>query len=192
MKDKIVVVFVEGQTEVSFYNRICQHFKKNGNAKIKVIIKNIKGVGNYENKAPAILKNQIKSINKNSKIVVFCAYDTDVFDIPFQQKPPVDWKKVESKLLKSGAEIVHHIKAVKMIEDWFLKDMDSLCKFLKLDHVKSIKGKNAFEKMKMLFKKGNKIYQKGYNVSGFVENMDIEKITNSLEEELRELKMTLQ
>lgn len=153
---KIIVIFTEGETDEVFYKLLYQHFRKNNEIKTKGIVKNLKGIGRYEQKAPAKLKHEVINKNSKSRIIVFCSYDLDVFQIPFQAKPPVDWKKVEQKLYDFGADEVFHIKADKMIEDWFLYDIEGLCRFLKIKKPKKIVGKTAFDKIKILFKKGNK------------------------------------
>ncbi len=186
--NKIIVIFTEGETDEVFYKKLCNHLGARDYKNFKIIIKNLKGVGRYENKAPAIIKHQIAGKYPKADIVVFCSYDLDVFDIPFRQKPPIDWAKVEKKLRNIGINKIYHLKANKMIEDWFLKDIEGLCSFLKISLPKSVKGKNAYEKMKILFKKGNKIYQKGSNVHKFVEHLAIDKIYKSLDSTFDELK----
>lgn len=186
MANKIIVIFVEGQTEEVFYSRICRYIQDKKGTTNKIIIKNLRGIGNYENKAFAKLKHEIIPKYKNANILVFCGYDTDVFEIPFQQKPPVNWKYVSKKIQSLGYKL-HHIKAKKSIEDWFLVDIDSLCNFLKIKKFKKIPGKNGYEKIKYLFKKGKKVYQKGYNVNDFVEKLNIEIIYEKLKNEFKDL-----
>jgi hypothetical protein len=188
---KIIVLFTEGQTDEVFYKVLYQHFRATNDIYSKLIIKNLKGVGRYEQKAPAKLKHEFIEKFPNSQIIVFCSYDLDVFDIPFQIKPPVDWSRVEKKLLEFGANKVFHIKANKMIEDWFLADIEGLCRFLKIQQPKKLIGKNAFEKMNFLFHKGNKVYQKGYNIGNFIEYLDIVKIYNKYTIEFENLKKEL-
>lgn len=190
MANKIIVIFVEGQSEEAFYSKLCGYIQEKNGTSNKIIIRNLKGIGNYENKAFAKLKNEIIPKYKNANIKVFCGYDTDVFDIPFQAKPPVDWQKVAKKIESLGYEL-HHIKAVKAIEDWFLLDMDSLCRFLKIKKIKSLKGKNGYEKIKNLFMQGRKVYQKGYNVNNFVERLNFEVLYTELKEELKDLELAM-
>ncbi len=186
--NKIIVIFTEGETDEVFYKRLCNYLRIKTIANIKIVIKNLKGVGRYESKASAILKHQIISKYPKTEIVVFCSYDLDVFGILFQQKPPVDWKKVETKLRNIGINKIYHLKADNMIEDWFLIDLEGLSKFLKIKQPKKLKGNNAYEKIRGLFKKANKIYQKGSNVHRFVEFLDIVKIYKSLDNQFDKLK----
>ncbi len=187
MSGKVIVIFVEGQTDEVFYKKICQHLRKSRKTKSKkLFVKNLKGIGNFEKKACAKIKNEINPKFPNSDLIVFCAYDTDVFNIPFQQKPPVNWVKLEEKLICEGVSKVFHIKAKEMIEDWFLIDVDGICKSLKIKPFKP-SGNNGYYKIKNLFKRANKVYQKGYNINKFVDNLDYDKILKNIKDEISEL-----
>ena len=94
----------------------------------------------------------------------------------------MDWKKVERELLNCGVKKVSHIKAEKCIEDIFLLDMQGICKYLNIKSVKNITGANGVDKMKKLFLKGNRIYQKGYKCEGFIKHLDIDYILKIKEE----------
>lgn len=187
MADKIIVLFVEGQSEEKFYSKLCRQIQINEDTKNKIIIRNLKGIGNYESKAYSKLKNEILPQYKSVVISVFLCYDTDVFDIPFQQTPPVNWKKIEKKLKTLKISKVSHIKAEKSIEDWFLRDMNSLCSFLKLNNNIKVKGATGYKKISWLFNQGNKIYQKGYNVNNFVETLDYPTLVKLLEKDISAL-----
>lgn len=189
--NKVIVVFTEGATDEVFFKRLIPIIEPNKHPSCEVVIKNLKGIGNYAPKAPALLKNQIKPEYSEHQIMVFCTYDLDVFFSDFQEKPPVDWALVNKKLEEFGAHKVHHIKADKMIEDWFLADLDGLCSFLGIKKPKSLPGKNGYEKIKGLFKKGNRVYQKGYNTGNFVEKLDINVIYKRYESQFEKLKEEL-
>ena len=98
---------------------------------------------------------------KNLSNKVFCCYDTDVFELA--QKPPTNWQIVKKKVCELGIDDFNEIKATRMIEDWFLKDIEGLCKFLGIEIPKKLEGKDGLEKIKHLFRRGKKpkIYQKG-------------------------------
>jgi hypothetical protein len=186
MAKKIIVIFVEGQSEEAFYSKLCNTIQKDKGSSNKIIIKNLKGIGNYESKAFSKLKNEIIPKYKNASFEVFCSYDTDVFDFPYQEKPPVDWKKVEDKISSLGYQL-KHIKVNKAIEDWFLIDLEGLCLFLNIKKQSKLKGKNGYQKIKNLFSSANKIYQKGYNVGGFVDKLDFKIICDALKDDVKEL-----
>lgn len=191
---KGIVLLVEGDTEKTFYTRLIQYLQDKNSTKKrieKLHIVNLKGVGNYGNKGPNKFKNEICRDNPDVEYNVFCAYDMDVFQSAFiyAMKPPVDWKIVEKALRKHGALQVFHLKAFYMIEDWFLVDLEGLCKFLEIDVVQP-KGKNALEKIKNLFRKKNKIYQKG-STDQFISYLSMEKIYTQFYEVLNPLETCL-
>ena len=49
MSDELVVIFVEGATEISFYKKLVSHIrvKNGGSLSTNIIYKNLKGIGNY-------------------------------------------------------------------------------------------------------------------------------------------------
>ncbi|MCP4265347.1 MAG: hypothetical protein GY777_07205 [Candidatus Brocadiaceae bacterium] len=87
-----------------------------------------------------------------------------------------------------GFDKVHHIKAKKSIEDWFLLDIKGLCNVLKIKQPKTLKGNTGYLKIKNLFKQGNRTYQKGYNVNSFVDRLDYKQILSCLKNEFEELR----
>lgn len=181
-----VVVFVEGATEVVFYQALIYYLSKIRVSKIsnyKII--NAKGIGRFESKVPAKFKNEIVPKHQDCKIAVCCCYDTDVFK--FKSKPPINWDRVIRKLKENGASDVKLVKAKKMIEDWFLKDLDGLCTFLKIKKPRKINGSNGNQKMIALFKRSGKVYQKGTYCYKFIENLNLELIYNRVKTELIQL-----
>jgi hypothetical protein len=190
VKDLIITVFVEGESEEVFYKRLLPHLK--GDNKTKCLVRNVRGVGNYNRKAQAILKNDILKKHPKNNHIVFCAYDNDVFRSKLRQKPPIDWNKVEKGLIAVGATEVNHIIAKEMIEDWFLSDIEGICtKVLKIKPPKALKGNDAEDKMKKVFRMGKKVYTKGYNVGKFIDKLDLSKIAAKQEKDLATLKEKL-
>ena len=187
---KGLVVFVEGQMEEVFYDIMIKHLiGTSSEVPIGICkVENVKGVGNYTLKAPNIFKNQILRDYPDTIFSVICAYDSDVFE--FSPKPPVNWKIAEKRLKEYGAKKVTHIKAVRMIEDWFLMDMDGLCRYLGLTKVPKIKGNTGFKKISDLFEKRNRIYVKG-SQSDFQSFLNYQLLYNKLEKELSPLRKLL-
>lgn len=187
-KQEGIVIFVEGATDEEFFKKMVSFLKKkNPNRKSIDVIKyhNLKGVSHYK-RAHSILKKKILRDNPNVNFKVICSYDTDVFE--FQAKPPVNFNEVENNLKEEGAIEVFHIKARKCIEDWFLYDINGLCKYLKASkNPKKLKGKNGLEKIKGLFKSKNKVYQKGHYVHKFMDDLDFNILYSKLENELESL-----
>lgn len=76
----------------------------------------------------------------------------------------------------NGASEVRLIKAIHSIEDWFLCDANGVFQYLHLPESTKLTGRNGYEQLKKLFKKGNKIYIKGKTNGSFVQVLDMEKI----------------
>lgn len=186
--DRYVVIFVEGETEEELYKNYIIPSIRNSlpNKRLNLDIKifNVRGAGGF--KADVITKfKNLKKENKNKDFIVVMCYDTDIFE--FAAIPPINWNSVEASMMKFGASKVIQIKARKSIEDWLLYDTIGICKWLRIKEPSKINGKNGYEKIQSLFKKGNKIYIKGRKVSGLLERLDIQKITESTKKELEPL-----
>lgn len=186
--DKGIVVFVEGETDLSFYTKILNELKilsdKFNLVTPKVLKKDMGGIGKFKNKAKRIFVNNIIQMYPDIEFTVFLCYDTDVFE--YAIKPPVIWKEVDNSLLLGGADKVIHIKQKKSIEDWFLIDQESLCKYLKLQSSTKCTGKTGADKINCLFKKANKVYIKG-RTNDFIEELDIKRIISKVHKELNPL-----
>lgn len=188
--EKVAILYVEGDSDLIFYKRLFQFIREiNGKRDSKVEFINIKGVGKFASKVPAKYKNEIVTKYPHCEHNIFLAYDTDVFDLG--QKPPIDWNIIEEKLKLIGSPFIFHLKAEKMIEDWFINDLEGICSNLKIDIPRKIKGHTGYEKLQGLFKSANRIYQKGYNSNSFIESLNlnvifpkIEKLINPLIEKL--------
>lgn len=63
--NKIIVIFTEGETDEIFYKKLCNYFEVREVKNLKIIVKNLKGVSRYENKAPAKLQHEV--INRYPK-----------------------------------------------------------------------------------------------------------------------------
>lgn len=190
---KQIAVFVEGDTDKEFFETLLSYYRKHSTQEINACkVYNLKGFGRYESKIISKVKNEVKPRTEKSGGIlhaVCCSYDTDVFE--FAEKPPVDWKKVKEQVKSMGIHNFTEIKARTMIEDWFLKDINGLCTYLKIASPKNIDGRDGFNKMKVLFRKGNKIYQKGNNCHKFIGNLNIEIIREQVQEELKEFERLL-
>ena len=191
----VLVIFVEGQTDKEFYKKMVENLKSKYPDKksIPVIYKNLQGVTNY-NKAASIFQNDILkkgNISEDDKFLIICSYDYDVFKNPYQLKPPVEWKKVKDDLKKQKNVInIYEIKAHDSIEDWFLKDIAGLCTYLKakkIPKLRELQGNTGEKKIKYLFLKNARVYQKGHNVHKFIDNLNFELLYTELQEELKTL-----
>lgn len=185
---KYVVIFVEGETEEELYKNyiipLIRNELPNKKLECEVSIFNVRGVGGFKNDSIMKFKRLIEK-NPNKEFIVALCYDTDIFE--FASVPPIDWNKVQSKMEKVGANKVIQVRARKSIEDWLLYDVEGICRWLRIQVPSKVTGKNGYDKIKTLFKKGNKIYIKGRKVSGLLERLDINKILEKANAELEPL-----
>jgi len=190
VNNSIIVVFVEGDTEKEFYQELINFYRiKIPNLIPKIKIYNLKGIGRFENKVASKIKLEVLPNYKPENITVFCCYDSDVFELG--KKPPTNWNIVEKKLKELGVTLFYRLIAIRMIEDWFLVDLDGLLSYLKIKKAPSLKGRDAYEKMKALFKAGNKIYQKGNSSHKFIPSLNIKKIRDNYSKELKTLELKI-
>ena len=186
---KGIVIFIEGDTEAEFYRKLLdelhsiapdQRFQVD-----KLIIRNLKGIGNYKSRVKRVFEKEIMAKNSSMSFTVVLCYDTDVFD--YSANPPVVWSEVEQELKKLGAVKIIHIKAKRTIEDWFLFDKVGILQYLGLPvdtHVPQTGGGNT---LKSLFKKAGRVYVKGSSSKGFIDSLDIKFIMGSVCYELKSM-----
>ena len=172
LKSKVIVLFVEGYTEIDFYKALIADIRTLHKEEFSCVIeyKNMKGVGNYKHD---VLKKfgDIKKKYPNSEVYAFLCYDTDAFR--FSKKPPVDMRDIRKQLVANGAKRVDFIEANSSIEDWFLYDFDGVKKYLRLPSKLPKENGDGQEVIKKLFKKAKKIYVKGDKLEGFIEKLNI-------------------
>lgn len=178
LKKTLALIFVEGDTEVDFYNKMKEHLrhKLGGKLACEVKIHNLKGVGQYQNTAQRIFEKRIKVDYppEEYRYHVFLCYDTDVFE--YAKKPPVDWSKVIKMLKELGAYEVIRVEAKTSIEDWFLLDIEGLRSFLKIPRKVKLSGYKGQNGLRQLFLKANRTYIKGIRCAGLVDALDMNVI----------------
>lgn len=182
MVKRCVVIYVEGETDEEFYNKIKEHIKNKIPSKRFSVnalkVECIKGIGNFSTKLLNKFKKEILVKYYGYEICVFLCYDHDVFE--YSVNPPVDRNKLEKDLLDAGASKVKHIVAYRSIEDYLMIDVKGVLKFLRLKENTRVKGTNGLEKITNLFEKANRTYIKGTKVEGLIDSLDIEKICNKI------------
>lgn len=187
--NKIIIFFIEGDTEEAFYKVLLEYLHNKCDNKQfpfnKVIVRNLKGIGNYKNRALRIFKKEILPKDGQSEYTIVLGYDTDIFEL--SRKPPVDWNDLESELKLAGANKVIHLCAKTSIEDWFLKDYDGILRYLNLPANTKVNSSNGIKKLEELFKKGKRIYIKGVRSKGFIEALNIDIIMNSICKDVKQL-----
>ncbi len=195
-KKKIVtVIIVEGDADELIISRLLAYYRGEGwcqQGDIKVV--NTNGFPS-ESKMKSKLA-QIKQRYGKTQIIfnaVFCEYDTDIFEKGIQERP--NWKKVEDNL-KRQYDIAHfgRIEAKTSIEDWMLDDLDGLLTALDLPKDTKLKGTTGQEKVKNLFQKKSKVYDrhKGkLKIKPIIDKLDIGKICEARKKELKEFERIL-
>lgn len=190
-----VVVFVEGDTDEVFFNRLLNYYRCRSATPINSYeVQNMKGVGRYAgSKFTGKLSADIipRNERKGRKIYgVCCSFDTDVFED--EETPIVDWKIVRKAVARLGIEELCTVEVKSALEYWLLDDLEGLCSFLKLkDCPTSLKGTNGYAKIAGLFKRGGKVYAKGISVSDFIDALNIGKIRDKRKDALSELERLL-
>lgn len=172
MTNKIILMLVEGPTEIEFYKAVVKqaHDKMGVVFDCSVIFEDMRGIGNYKSNALRSLK-KIQKKSPGKDIYVIMCIDTDAFEL--SKKPPFNKDIVKLALEEAGAKEVYYIEAKQSIEDWFLTDLKGVLSYLRLSSdTKKPKGKGQ-EALKALFKKANKVYVKGDKTEGFISKLDI-------------------
>lgn len=126
--DKGILIFVEGDTETTFYKALLSSLRplcEGGQFDLKKIeTRNLKGIGNYKKRILRVVAKEMLPSYPDVEFEVFICYDTDVFE--FSRKPLVDWEEVKKELKSKGIKKVTFIEAKTSIEDWFLNDLEGL------------------------------------------------------------------
>lgn len=191
MSKYAIMVFLEGSSNKVFIQRYLDYLgEKYGRAPDTRLIKiiSLNGIGNYKAKAIRNLKHEFIPNNTDYSIIAVCLYDTDVFE--WSPNPPCDWLEIEKALYDNGISNAVLIKAKHHIEDWFLKDIQSICRYLGIKIRKSVSGNNGVDKMKKLFNEANRIYSKG-ETDHFIYCLNINQIAKEIDQELGKLEKLL-
>lgn len=185
MNKKVILLYVEGETEEEFYKKLKEHLRLKGdnNCNLKVIC--LRSNTKFANKLICKFKNEIIPTYKDDELIVALCYDSDEYE--FGKHPAFNAKEVESNLKKLGADKVIHIIANKTIEDFIMYDEVGVKKFLHLPLKTRVKGRSGLDKIKNLYDKANRTYFKGNKTSGLIDSLDMEKICNKLCSTLSEL-----
>ena len=211
-KVHVIILLVEGATEVEFYTKIrsilLNRYPKTDKYQFLPPI-NVKGIGNFKIRASrqfdhavqkfeADRKKDSKQKTKKKDVKIkyqyhaFMCIDTDVLDssartAKFSQKPPINEDDKKQRIQeKNGTP--HFIKAEYSIEDWFLEDKKGIMEFLQNPKLpKFSTNQSGAEKLKAIFKAGNKVYTKGTSCKGFIDCLNIDMILTNHKNEFEEL-----
>lgn len=186
---KCLVLFVEGDSEMEFYKQVVADARKLhpvGKFDTSIEYKNVRGIGGFKSIALRKFINEIKpKYEKDCEFTIVLCSDTDVFD--FAAKPPIKWDEVKKELKDHGASETIHVQAKQSIEDWFLYDLEGILGFLRLSKNTKVSGKSGYDKLQRLYKQANKVYYKGMKSNSMIGRLNIEKIANSVKDQLNPL-----
>ena len=185
MVQYVVILFVEGATEVVFYRKLIEYLidKKKIAPDLKYEIKSLDGITHFEQRAIRIFKNAIQPKYPDHTVfkVALC-YDDDVFTLNRMSRSRM--KMVEKSLKAAGVKQVVHVKAELTIEDWFLLDWKGILNYLEItDNSKSSNYKHL-EGLKKIFRKGKKTYIKGKATNEFIDALDLKVIADKIEQDI--------
>lgn len=178
-KEKVVVIFIEGETEIEFYKKLVSIMRTHCGGRLTCSVETIdaSGIGQYKDKVLRVFMKRIKNNYPNGEFYVALCYDQDVFEIG--KNPPVNWREVKDAFLANGAKKVCLIKAVHSIEDWFLCDTEGIFRYLQLPADTKLPSGSGYEQLKSLFKKGKRVYIKNKTSKKFVQAIDVEKVLSN-------------
>lgn len=173
MANKVVVLFVEGPTEIEFYKAVIERARDLMQAPFECFIEYIdmKGIGNYKRDARRQFLWAKRKYENDAVFYAFLCVDSDAFQ--FSKRPPVNLKDVHKELKEAGAKKTTDIIANLSIEEWFLADLSGVLSYLRLPpKTKRPKG-NGQDSLKKLFKMANRVYVKGSKTEGFIKSLNI-------------------
>ncbi|MDO4720136.1 MAG: hypothetical protein Q4A78_05700 [Peptostreptococcaceae bacterium] len=174
---------------MEFYKQVVADARKLhpvGKFDTSIEYKNVRGIGGFKSIALRKFINEIKpKYEKDCEFTIVLCSDTDVFD--FAAKPPIKWDEVKKELKDHGASETIHVQAKQSIEDWFLYDLEGILGFLRLSKNTKVSGKSGYDKLQRLYKQANKVYYKGMKSNSMIGRLNIEKIANSVKDQLNPL-----
>lgn len=175
MAEKVVALFVEGQTELEFYKAVVIEARALMGTQYECNVEyvNVKGIGNFKKDAVRHFDRLLRKY-PGKEIYLYLCIDNDVFE--FSKKPPFDKKALARELKQHGAKNVEYIIADKSIEDWFLLDLRGVLDYLKLPSTTKIPKGTGQQALKTLFKRANRVYVKGGRTEGFIDKLNIATI----------------
>ena len=187
MAKTVIVLFVEGQTEIEFYKAVIKraHDLMSNPFSCSVEYIDLLGIGNYKKDALRKFNKLKEKYEEDTRFFAFLCYDSDVFEL--SKKPPINRKEVRNDLKHAGAFKVTDIVAKSSIEEWFLADYLGVLSYLKLPSNTKRPSGNGQDSLKALFRKVNRVYVKGGKTEGFIKKLDIAKIMSSYCEQLSPL-----
>jgi len=187
INENSLLFIYEGETEAEFYKIFFnQHLPERA---IRRNYGNLKGVYNINKKVKSKIESYLldKTSQSCNSIHVFIAYDREG---PRETESLINIDELRVKFIEKRSRIIsiNEIIATQDLESWFFHDIEGIYKFLKVP--KSKINYDAFPNVEAtnnrilseLFHRYNKHYQKGRRVEGFLNSLDILKISKNVKE----------
>lgn len=177
----------EGETEDEFYKKIFSDYVPS--RKIRRNYGNLKGIYSLNDKVESKIESYLKNDSYTSckKIHVFVAYDREGSR---EIKTLLNLKFLRNKYIYKGSRIssINEIVATQDLESWFFHDLEGIYKYLKVP--KAQRNLHAYNNVEAtnnrilasLFHRFDNHYQKGKRAHGLVNQLDIDKIFNNVQE----------
>ena len=122
------MIFVEGDTDKLFFDRLVQYYRQTSSVPIASCeVRNMHGVSRYSSKLSGKLKGQIipSAARKGMEVqAVCCSYDTDVFE--YAERPVVDWSRVAAEIRRLGIKEFCEVTVEQMMEEGLYQEVRSL------------------------------------------------------------------
>lgn len=82
-KENVVVIFIEGETEIEFYKRLVSVMRAHCGGRLSCSVEtiNASGIGQYKDKVLRVFEKSIKKKHPNGEFFVALCYDQDVFEM---------------------------------------------------------------------------------------------------------------
>jgi hypothetical protein len=184
-KPPVSLLLVEGDTDELFYKRIKDsHLTSEG---CRVIIRNLEGLFNINKK---VVNDVVGYCYKHPDelVRVYCCLDRESRT---GKVPGLDLKTVIREIDARNVQSVLSINtiiATQQVEIWFFWDMVTIYKYLEVPRARRKKNayrppeKYTYHDMIKLFRKWNKVYNKGKRGKHFIDQLDLGRIIRNCSE----------
>lgn len=174
----VSLIFVEGDTEEEFYEKVFKKYIGNTPKKVKNLHGNINIHGKIFDKTLHFLRN-----NLFVQVRIYCFVDRE----SRSGNSPLDLGNLRARFrsdkdFKGKVLSVDQIIATPMIESWFFHDMEGIYRFLKVprnerrpNKFKVVERFNA-DNLSRLFDRYDKVYIKGKKCKNFINHLSMEKV----------------
>ena len=173
---KRLTIFVEGDTDQSFFDHLISFLFENAGKKrwdkSCLYIIPLDGIC----KAEALIRTHLQEIRQNSQFddTVCLIYDTDAFE--YQKQPPVKMGRVKQLVEENGCSFLA-IPVVHNVEDMMVFSLKEICEYLQISpSFKIPEGLSGLALLKRLHKEAGQFYVKGHKCEDLIKRLDYSSI----------------